>query len=312
VCTIGSVLEPLLFTLYIAPIANVISSFDVCHFQNADDTQLYIALKNSDSVTSLEHCADALYEWFGRNGLSLNPDKSEAIVMGTSARLKIDAPIVSTTLVGSSVLVVVGYVKSLTVTLDSALTLDQHVKYICKSSAYHIRALRHIRKSITNILHSAQSIACSLVGARIDYCSALLYGTSQANIDQLQRLKNSLARIVTGTRKYDHITPTLKQLHWLPISLRINYKSALLTRHKPTRVPVDTITPVSSYQTTAVVITSFSCGYNCKIGYLNSCLPLRSTESLEQLPYDVIDSSASLTVFKQKLKTHMFITLYCM
>jgi len=81
--------------LYIAPAAHVISSFGVSHLQYADDTQLYIALKAGDSVTSLERCADAMYAWFNCNGLSLNPEKSEAMVIGTSARLRSAAPITS-------------------------------------------------------------------------------------------------------------------------------------------------------------------------------------------------------------------------
>ena len=82
----GSVLGPLLYTLYDAPVASVIASFDVNHMQYADDTQLYIALENTNSTISLDGCFVAVKHWFALNGLSLNPDKSEAIVIGTSAR----------------------------------------------------------------------------------------------------------------------------------------------------------------------------------------------------------------------------------
>ena len=66
---------------------------------------------------SLELCTGAVYNWFSSNGLSLNPDKSEAIVMGTSARLKSDVPIATLAVAGSSVTVTCS-VKSLGVTLD--------------------------------------------------------------------------------------------------------------------------------------------------------------------------------------------------
>ena len=102
-------------------------------------------------------------------------------------------------------------------TLDSNLTFDEHIRNVCQSSAYHIRALRNICKSIDE--NGAKSITIALVGARIDYCNALLYGTSEANIQQLQHLQNSLARAVTGSRKYDHITLTLTNLHWLPVGM---------------------------------------------------------------------------------------------
>ena len=160
----GSVLGPLLFTLYIAPVASVISSFGVNHLQYADDTQLYIALKSSQSIVSLELCSGAVYNWFSSNGLSLNSDKSEAMVMGTSARLMSDVPIETIAVTGSSVPVTCS-VKSSGATLDSNLTFDQHVRNVCQSSPYHIRALRHIRKSIDE--NAAKSIAIALVGARL-------------------------------------------------------------------------------------------------------------------------------------------------
>ena len=54
-------------------------------------------------------------------------------------------------------------------------------------------------------------------------------GILQANLNKLQRIQNSLARVITNTSKYQHITPTLKKLHWLPIKQRIEYKLCLLT-----------------------------------------------------------------------------------
>ena len=119
--------------------------------------------------------------------------------------------------------------KSLRVTIDSGLTFSEHVNYICKTSAYHIRSLRHIRKFIDN--DAAMSVATALVGASVDYCNSLLYGTSKRNIYKLQRLQNSLARVVTCTGASEHITPVLNELHWLPTTARIQYKIALLT-HK--------------------------------------------------------------------------------
>jgi hypothetical protein len=74
----------------------------------------------------------------------------------------------------------------------------------------------------------ALTIASSMVGACLDNCNAVLHGTSKSNIQNLWRVQNSLARIVTGTRRSDHITPVLARLHWLKIADRIDYKVALL------------------------------------------------------------------------------------
>jgi len=74
----GSVLGPLLYTLYVALVAKVIQSFGVDHTQYADDTQLFISLSATSSVNILENCLAAVHNWFAINGLSLNPDKSDA------------------------------------------------------------------------------------------------------------------------------------------------------------------------------------------------------------------------------------------
>ena len=68
----------------------------------------------------------------------------------------------------------------------------------------------------------------ALVLSKVDYCNSLLLGLSQYNIKKLQRLQNMCARIIYRSHKYDHITPFLKELHWLKIEERIEYKVAVL------------------------------------------------------------------------------------
>ena len=89
----GSVLGPLLFSLYVSPIANFIGCFGVSHSQYADDTQPYICLKEERTLSSLSDCYNSVHWWFTLNGLSLNPDKSEAIIIGTGARQQFEDPL---------------------------------------------------------------------------------------------------------------------------------------------------------------------------------------------------------------------------
>ena len=68
-----------------------------------------------------------------------------------------------------------------------------------------------------------------MVSSRLDYCNSVLYGISSSNLSKLQRVQNALARTVMGTKKHQHITPVLAELHWLPVTARIQFKIALLT-----------------------------------------------------------------------------------
>ena len=117
-------------------------------------------------------------------------------------------------------------IKSLGVVFDKKLTFDKHVAAVCRGCYFHIRAFRHVRSSLTEGL--AKTVACAIVGSRLDYCNSVLYGMSQTNFDKLQRVQNTLARVVTGTTRFDHITPVLEGLHWLPIKSRVSFKLATL------------------------------------------------------------------------------------
>ena len=82
----GSVLGPILFSVYISPIGAIFSAFGIQHQQYADDTQLYIALSAVNpvpAISTLESCLTSLHSWFCQNGLCLNPTKSDAILFGT-------------------------------------------------------------------------------------------------------------------------------------------------------------------------------------------------------------------------------------
>ena len=103
----------------------------------------------------------------------------------------------------------------------------KQVSEICKASYFHIRALRHIRSSLTT--EAAKTGASAIVGSWLDYCNSLLAGTSVSNLARLQLVQNTLGRVVAQKSRFDHITPVLSELHWLPICTRIKFKIATIT-----------------------------------------------------------------------------------
>ena len=87
-------------------------------------------------------------------------------------------------------------------------------------------SLKHSRSSLTT--DAAKTLAQAFVGGQLDYCNSLLYGVSEELLRRLQSVQNAAARFITGTRKYDHITPVLRSLYWLPVRQRIIFKIATL------------------------------------------------------------------------------------
>jgi len=95
--------------------------------------------------------------------------------------------------------------------------MDNHVNAVTKSIHYHIRALRHIRSSISEDM--AKMVASALVGSRLDYANSVLNGTTQKNISKLQKAQHLLARVVTCSPRSSQASShnLLQHLHWLPI-----------------------------------------------------------------------------------------------
>jgi len=142
----GSVLGPILFTIYVLPIASIVSSHGVNQHQYADDTQLFVFLSPSSSSSSLcsfQRCVSSLHSWFIHNGLILNPTKIEAICFGTNPPLQSLSNLTSIEVAVTSVSLV-DFVKLLRVTFDKNLNFDKHISNVCSSSYFHIRVLRHI------------------------------------------------------------------------------------------------------------------------------------------------------------------------
>jgi len=131
-----------------------------------------------------------------------------------------DIPLLSTTAQ------VVESARDLGVILDSRLTLSVHVSALCGAGYYQLRQLRPLVQSMT--AEDARTAAAAFISCRLDYCNSLLYGLPDTLVRKLQSVQNATARLITGTRHRFHITPVLRDLHWLPIRERFKFKVAFV------------------------------------------------------------------------------------
>ena len=117
--------------------------------------------------------------------------------------------------------------RNLGVIFDSHLNLESHINTVCRSAYFHLSNIRSVRNMLTD--NACSQLIHAFVTVRIDNCNSLLYGLPDCSLSRLQRIMNTAARILCKFPKFDHITKTLLDLHWLPIHQRILFKILILT-----------------------------------------------------------------------------------
>ena len=94
--------------------------------------------------------------------------------------------------------------------------VQRRVSRLEKSISYNqLRQLRPVVRSLS--VNATKTLVQAFISCRLDYCNSLLFGISDGLLRRLQSVQNAAARLVTGAHQCDHITPVLRQLHWLPV-----------------------------------------------------------------------------------------------
>ena len=307
----GSVLGPLLYLLYTSPLADIINRHNLEYHLYADDTQLYVAFKTdcldkmAQCKTSIEQCVCDIDNWMAINKLKLNQDKTEVVLISSRYRPR---PPLESLQIGNVNVVPTSSARNLGVIFDQCFNLEEHIKSICKSSYYHIRNLAKIRKYIDE--ESAKIVVHAFITSKLDSCNSLLYGLPQHLLRRLQSVQNAAARIVTRTRKFDHITPVFKKVHWLPVRYRIIYKILLLVYKALHGAAPSYIKDLISYHTSQRLLRSSSQHLlarpkaNLKT-YGERAFAMAAPRLWNTIPLE-LRTSASIDIFKKHLKTYLF------
>ena len=219
------------YCMYTKPIGDIIPSrHGLMHHVYADDTQIYFTLKPSpdnwsDAITRMENCVSEVKAWMELNLLKLNDDKTELIVFTPKHHKHLCSGVNVT--IGGCKVEPATHVRNLGIIFDQKLSMEKHITTVSRNCRYHLRNISRIRKYLTD--EACKTLVQALVTSRIDYGNVLLYGLPRTTIGHLQRVQNSAARVVMKIPRTEHITPILRELHWLPVERRIEYKLLLYT-----------------------------------------------------------------------------------
>ena len=214
----GSVLGPILFTLFTAPLGEVCRKHGINFQSHADDQQNYLSFKPSDTnlvakcIQSLEACIKDIHKWMRTNNLKLNDEKTEVVLFGTIQQLdKLGEDNTFKIKIGSEVIKPTPSARNLSFHMEAQLKSQTHITKVC-GTAYS--TLKNIAK-VQNLLapEAAKIIIQGLVISKLDYCNGLLLGVSAHQMKKLQIVQNMCCRIIKNLRKYDHISDAMKDLH---------------------------------------------------------------------------------------------------
>ncbi|KAF7247841.1 CUB and sushi domain-containing protein 1, partial [Varanus komodoensis] len=221
----GSILSPLLFNIYMKPLGEVIRRCGLRTHQYADDTQLYLSFSTNpgEAVAVLNRCLAEVMGWMRANKLKLNPDKTEVLLVGGSGFGEGDLNLV----LNGVALPPRDKVRSLGVLLDPELSLEAQVTTAARSAFLQLRLIHQLRPYLE--YDCLATVTHALVTSRLDFCNALYVGLPLKTVRILQLVQNRAARLLTGTGRYVHMTPVLRQLHWLPIEVRAQFKVLVMT-----------------------------------------------------------------------------------
>ena len=188
-CHKWTVLAPLLFTVYVAPIGCLIKTYGMDYKQYADDTTLYTIFSVGDtrSLINLSECTEAI----SLVPSQLNLARLKQCLLGSpSSCLNLDPSVLKLLEIDiqpSSNLKVHG------VAFDNKLSMNNQVSIVCRSCNYHIRALQLISAALKE---TADMLACRILYTRLDYCNSLNTGMYELNYKRLQVVQNKLPWVV--------------------------------------------------------------------------------------------------------------------
>ena len=217
---------PLLFSIYVNELPQVPRHSRLK--SHVDDSKMFLSFCINDANNAKEHLqqdVSQVAKSCSEIYLLINPKKPEYLLIGTRQLLQ-NLPSDMSLNFLSEIITLAPAAKDLGLIMDIHLTYDQHITEVvssCMSKLSQInRSSKCFNKETLSLLISA------LVMNKLLYCSSVWSNTSAKNINKLQLVQNFACRIVTNTKKFDHITPKMRELNWLPVKEHLHFRDTVM------------------------------------------------------------------------------------
>ena len=188
--------------------------------------------------------------------------------------------------------------------------MTHHISAITRACYFHLRRIRQVKRCLNE--QCIRTLVQAFVISRVDYCNSVLTGLPSSSLKPLTSVLHAAARLVKDLGPRDHITPTLRQLHWLPIPARINFKICLLmfnifTGSSPSYLS-SLVSPCSSLPARRRLRSTSRDDFvsvRSRLQFGNRAFAISGPTYWNSLPVH-IRQSKDATQFKTKLKTYLF------
>lgn len=236
------------------------------------------------------------------NFLNLNDKKTEIVIFG-----QLDHPVFTGACSHLSSFCR-PFAKSLGVYIDGAFKMDKQISSVVKTSFFQLRLLGKVKPYLPP--SQLERVVHALITSRLDYCNSLYYGLDQLSIHRLQLVQNAAARLLTGTRRREHITPVLSSLHWLPVTFRIQFKILLFVFKSFHDLAPSYLSDMLNRYTPGRTLRSsdqllLHCPRSNRKTRGDRAFAVAGPKLWNSLPLE-IRAASSIVNFKSLLKTHLF------
>lgn len=222
----GAILSPLLFCIYINDLPTATQSCNIDSY--VDDSKLYQSFSIEDmerTTVNLEEDLHRAARWCFEHQLLINPAKTKFLLVGSRPMLQNLPSEMSLNFLGKIVRPVLS-AKDLGINFDTHLSFDDHISKLVSSCIGKLCQINRVKDSFDK--ETLLLVIETLVINKLLYCSTVWSNTSTKNIKKLQTVQNFACRIITKTRKFDHVTPALRELNWLPVEQLLLYRDTVM------------------------------------------------------------------------------------